>query len=182
MSLTEICNVYCFVPTSHLIEEAKLEKLGDAPFKDGKSSNLWPGSYGDQEVSIKVLLRYESDDVMAIKVSAPDSQGGYRYLKCPPLAALVPRSRDLEADVPSKHPPAHRSHTIEGDQCRVPMGGKWECLGLPERESRGQSCEAGVLHKIPSRFLSDSCYSWKKASSAYNISMRWVLSIIVLKG
>lgn len=72
MSLTKICKVYCFVPTSHLIVDAKLQKLGDAPV-GGASSNLWPGMYGEQEVSIKVMSRYESEDVTPIRVSALDS-------------------------------------------------------------------------------------------------------------
>ena len=72
ISLMEICKVYCFVPTSHLVIDAKLKKLGDAPFEHGGFSNLWSGIYGDQEVSIRVLSRYESDDVMVIKVSVSD--------------------------------------------------------------------------------------------------------------
>ena len=68
-----VCKVYCIVPTSHLVVETELKKLGDAPFKNDEFSNLWAGMYGDQEVSIRVLSRYESDDVAEIKVSMPDS-------------------------------------------------------------------------------------------------------------
>ena len=172
MSLMKICKVYCFVPTSHLVEDAKLEKLGDTPFDAEGSSDLWPGSYGEREVSIKILSRYETDDLMSIKVSMADSWESDRSLTRPPPATLVSRGRDMEADVPSEHPAAHRNYTVEGDRHRVPMDGKREYPGLPEREPRGQPCEAGVFRKIAPRFLSDSCRSWRSVSSAYNIFMR----------
>ena len=73
VSLMTVCGVYCIVPASHLVAEVELKKLGDAPFKYEEFSNLWAGMYGDQEVSIRVLSRYESDDVMEIKVSVSDS-------------------------------------------------------------------------------------------------------------
>ena len=73
MMLTKICKVYCFVPTSHLVLDSELEKLGDKPFKSEEDSNVWPGTYKEQEVSIKALVRHVSDDEKAIKVSVPDS-------------------------------------------------------------------------------------------------------------
>ncbi|KAF9647362.1 kinase-like protein [Thelephora ganbajun] len=68
VSLMKICKAYCFVPTSHLILDADLQKLSDAPFKSEKQSNVWPGAYKGQEtVSIKVLSRYTTDDEEGIK-------------------------------------------------------------------------------------------------------------------
>jgi len=55
------------VPTSHLVPDAEVEKLGDAPFGSEERSNLWPGSYKEQEVAIKVILRYATDDEKAIR-------------------------------------------------------------------------------------------------------------------
>jgi len=74
VTLTKICKVYCFVPTSHLVLDSELEKLGDSPFKSEEDSNVWPGCYRGQEVSIKVLVRHVADDEMVIKVSEPDSE------------------------------------------------------------------------------------------------------------
>ena len=71
--LIKICKVYCFVPTSHLVLESELEKLGEKPFKSEEDSNVWPGSYIGQEVSIKALVRHVADDEQVIKVSVPDS-------------------------------------------------------------------------------------------------------------
>ena len=56
MMLTKICKVYCFVPASHLVLDSELEKLGDKPFKSEEDSNVWPGTYKEQEVSIKAFI------------------------------------------------------------------------------------------------------------------------------
>jgi len=63
-SLMKICKAYRFVPTSHLILESKLEKLGE-PLED--EPDVWPGSYGEDPVSIKVFSKYQTDDDEKIK-------------------------------------------------------------------------------------------------------------------
>ena len=68
----KICKVYRLVPTSHIVLDSELEKLGEKPFKSEEDSNVWPGSYKGQEVLVKVLVRHEADDEMVIKVSVPD--------------------------------------------------------------------------------------------------------------
>ena len=66
----KICKEYRIVPTSHLILDEELLYLEDKPFDE--KLNLWAGIYRNEEpVSVKVFSRYESDDVEALKVSAP---------------------------------------------------------------------------------------------------------------
>jgi len=75
MSLMKICKAYRFVPTSHLIQDDELEKLHDdeKPTEDEEPPKVWPGSYkGGEEVSIKVLSEYKSDEEKRTKVSKPD--------------------------------------------------------------------------------------------------------------
>lgn len=74
MTLTKICKVYCFVPTSHFVLDSELKKLGENPFKSEEGSNVWPGSYRGHEVSIKALVRHVADDEKVIKVIVPHSQ------------------------------------------------------------------------------------------------------------
>ena len=71
MLLMKICRAYSIVPTSHLIVDAELERLG--PVQDEESPNLSVGVYREQEVLITVLSQPGADDMMKIKVSPPES-------------------------------------------------------------------------------------------------------------
>lgn len=78
MALMKICKAYCFVPSSHLVLDTELERLGNP---SEEQPNVWPGAYKkvdknpDEEpqgVSIKVFPVNEMDE-NKIKVSGPDS-------------------------------------------------------------------------------------------------------------
>lgn len=76
----KICKVYPLLPTSYLILDTELEKLGEQPFDE--QSNVWAGCYNkagqesDQEpecVSIKILSQYVTGQEKVKKVSTPQS-------------------------------------------------------------------------------------------------------------
>ncbi|KAF9780770.1 kinase-like domain-containing protein [Thelephora terrestris] len=64
MSLMKICKAYCFVPTSHLILDDKLQKEGE---NQPGETDVWLGYYGEKFVLIKVFSKYEDEDEKAIK-------------------------------------------------------------------------------------------------------------------
>lgn len=80
LSLMKICKAYSLVPTSYLISDAELEKLGEQPFDE--VYNVWAGGYKkagqapDQEaedVAIKILSRYETGQETVKKVGLSSS-------------------------------------------------------------------------------------------------------------
>ena len=89
--LVKLCGEYGILPSSHIICESKVHKLGD-PFTSGGSSYVWPGMYdedGDWEeedggrcVAIKVIQYSELDDFQTI-----------RKVRC-----LTRRPRAIESD------------------------------------------------------------------------------------
>jgi hypothetical protein len=77
MALMKICKAYCFVPSSHLVLDHELEKLGNP---SEEQPNVCPGAYKKvgknqdeepQDVSIKVFPVNEMEE-KKIKVSGPD--------------------------------------------------------------------------------------------------------------
>jgi hypothetical protein len=64
----KLCGEYGILPSSYIIPEFKIQKLGDAPISSGGFSDVWPGAYEEeQSVAIKVIRYYEEDDVHRIK-------------------------------------------------------------------------------------------------------------------
>ena len=74
--LVKHCGKYSTLPSSYIISESKVHKLGD-PFTSGGFSYVWPGMYdeaGDWEdedggrcVAIKVIQHSELDDFQTIR-------------------------------------------------------------------------------------------------------------------
>ena len=72
--LVKLCGEYGVLPSSHIIPESKVQKLGYCPISLGGSSNIWPGIYngddghdGDKCVAIKVIRYFDSEDVQTVK-------------------------------------------------------------------------------------------------------------------
>lgn len=75
--LAKICGEYSILPSSYVIPESRLQRLGYCPISSGSFSKVWPGTYkGDdsgkdedesKEVAIKVVRYYGSDDVQGLK-------------------------------------------------------------------------------------------------------------------
>ena len=75
--LVKICGEYGVLPSSYVIHESKIRKLGDSPVSSGGFSEVWPGAYdGEKAVAIKVIKYYGSYNVQEMrkmkKVSCPD--------------------------------------------------------------------------------------------------------------
>ena len=57
--LVKICGEYGILPTSYIIPESKIKKLGDSPIASGGFSEVSQGVYdGDKSVAIKVIQLY----------------------------------------------------------------------------------------------------------------------------
>lgn len=54
------------MPISHIILDDKLEKIGD-PLPD--EPDVWPGTYEEEAVYIKVFTKYQTDDQEKTKAS-----------------------------------------------------------------------------------------------------------------
>jgi hypothetical protein len=75
--LVKLCGEYGILPSSYIIPESKVEKLGDTPISSGGSSDVWPGVYyetedtkdedGGKYVAIKVIRYCNADDVQTVK-------------------------------------------------------------------------------------------------------------------
>jgi len=75
--MVKLCGEYGILPSSHIISESKVHKLGDDPLTSSGFSYVWPGMYGeagdgeDEDegrcVAIKVIQYSESDDIQAIR-------------------------------------------------------------------------------------------------------------------
>ena len=64
----KLCGETSILPSSYLIPEFGVEKLGDRPISTGGFSHVWPGVYGDGiRVAIKVIRCYETDNAQNIK-------------------------------------------------------------------------------------------------------------------
>jgi hypothetical protein len=64
----DLCGRSGILPSSYLIPESKIEKLGDEPLYTGGYSDVWPGMYGDETcVAIKVIRCYEIDNAQDVK-------------------------------------------------------------------------------------------------------------------
>jgi hypothetical protein len=66
--LVKICGEHCILPSSYIIPESKVQKLGDCAVSSGGFSDVWPGMYEeDLAVAIKVIRYCELDDVQKVK-------------------------------------------------------------------------------------------------------------------
>ena len=66
--LVKLCGEYGILPSSYIIPDSKVEKLGDEPISVGGFSKVWPGMYEDERaVAIKIIQYYEKDGVQTIK-------------------------------------------------------------------------------------------------------------------
>lgn len=66
--LVKLCGERGILPSSYLIPESKVEKLGDGPISTGGFSDVWPGMYEDEIcVAIKVIRCYETDNAQKIR-------------------------------------------------------------------------------------------------------------------
>jgi len=65
--LVKICGECGILPNPYIIPGPKIKKLGNSPIASGGFSDVWPGMYGEDEVAIKVIRYYESDDIQKIK-------------------------------------------------------------------------------------------------------------------
>ena len=72
MILMKICRAHAIVPTSHVIADADLERLG--PIDDDPCSYLSVGIYRKQQEVLITVLPRTWEDYMKIKVSLPDSR------------------------------------------------------------------------------------------------------------
>ena len=73
--LVKLCGEYSILPSSHIIPESKIQKLGDSPISSGGSSEVWPGIHEDEKdedggksVAIKVIRYWDSGDVQIKRV------------------------------------------------------------------------------------------------------------------
>jgi len=66
--LVEACGEYGILPSSYIIPESKVRKLGDSPVSSGGFSGVWEGVYGEEgeAVAIKVLRRRATLDVHGV--------------------------------------------------------------------------------------------------------------------
>ena len=66
--LVKVCGEYGVLPSTYIIPDSKVEKLGDEPISVGGFSQVWPGMYDDEKsVAIKIIQYYEKDGVQTIK-------------------------------------------------------------------------------------------------------------------
>ena len=66
--LVKICGEYGILPSSCVIPESKVQKLGDSTISCGGFSDIWPGAYEeDIPVAIEVVRNYGSDDTRKIR-------------------------------------------------------------------------------------------------------------------
>lgn len=78
--LVKTCGEYGILPSSYIIPESKIQKLGDSPISSGGFSDVWPGVYredgkfeseeDDDEgrfIAIKIIRYCETDDIQTIK-------------------------------------------------------------------------------------------------------------------
>lgn len=74
--LVKICGEYSILPSSCIIPESRIQKLGDSPVWSSDFSDVWPGIYNEDDekdedegksVAIKVIRCWQSDDFEAIK-------------------------------------------------------------------------------------------------------------------
>jgi hypothetical protein len=75
--LVQICGEHGTLPSSYVLPESRLQRLGYCPISSGGFSKVWPGAYkeddggeGDdksRDVAIKVIRYYGSDDVQGLK-------------------------------------------------------------------------------------------------------------------
>ena len=60
----ELCGEHGILPSSCLIPESKVEKLGEEPVAIGGFSDVWPGIYEEETwVAVKVIRYYGIDNV-----------------------------------------------------------------------------------------------------------------------
>ena len=66
--LVKICGEHSILPSSYIIPESKVQRLGDCAVSSGGFSDVWPGMYEeDLAVAIKVVRYGELDDVQKVK-------------------------------------------------------------------------------------------------------------------
>ena len=69
----KICGEYGVLPSSHIIPQSKIRKLGDSPVSFGGFPDIWSGTYkedNDKEnkyVAIKFIRYCESADVQQVE-------------------------------------------------------------------------------------------------------------------
>ena len=67
--LVKICGEYGILPSSHIIPESKIKKLGDSHTASGGFSEVLRGTYqGDKSVAIKVIRLY---DINTLNIQGP---------------------------------------------------------------------------------------------------------------
>jgi len=67
--LVKICGEYGALPSSYIIPESKIKKLGDSHIASGGFSEVLQGAYeGDKPVAIKVIRLY---DIYTLNIQGP---------------------------------------------------------------------------------------------------------------
>lgn len=61
--LRETCARVGILPTPYYLDDNKIKKLGDTPFASGGYSYVWRGSYKGEDVSIKAIPVYTTDNI-----------------------------------------------------------------------------------------------------------------------
>jgi len=65
--LVRICGEYGILPTSYMVPESKIQKLGDSSISSGGFSDVWLGGYEEKSVAIKVMRCKNSRSLQKIK-------------------------------------------------------------------------------------------------------------------
>lgn len=64
--LRRLCNTCGILPTSHTLPGG-IEITSERPIMSGGYADVWIGRYGGQQVAIKALKIYASDDLNRVK-------------------------------------------------------------------------------------------------------------------
>ena len=62
-ALRKTCGEVGILPTSYHLDDKQVKKLNDVPFASGGYSDVWRGSYGEENVSIKAFRVYTTDNI-----------------------------------------------------------------------------------------------------------------------
>ena len=80
--LVKICGEYGTLPSSYIIPESKVQKVGYTP-TSSDWSGVCEGVYEDKSIAIRVIRRHKPEDVQDIRVVK------YLNLFCSPKLSLV---------------------------------------------------------------------------------------------
>ena len=62
-ALRKACSEVGILPDSYYLNTSQIKKLNDVPFASGGYSDVWRGSYLEENVSIKAFRVYTTDNI-----------------------------------------------------------------------------------------------------------------------